>query len=328
MSNPFKAVGKVFKKVIKTVVKIAPFALAAAAVVFTGGAALGLLPTFSAAVGGLVSGLGLSAGITGALTGAITSAGFGSALGFVTGGKKGMKAGFLTGLLSGGVMGAINPGMFGIVKDVAGNVTTTNALAHGGKAFGAAGKGAFNVTVQNGVGTATPKLASGGMLPPSPSSGLLETPSVANNNVDYNGLGQAADKALGQPSSVAGYSPAGGMAPQTVAPSSANMAAQSAGLSASGGGGGGGLGGMLGNNPMLFGQLLQGLGGALGGGDDSWKDKAKAHKEMGEWAYGGVYTGNPDPFGMANMTYAVPQPRYYYDEKTNQVVDRQQQPGG
>jgi hypothetical protein len=46
----------VFKAVVKTVaLKIAPYALAAAAVVFTGGAALGILPAFGAAVGGLVS---------------------------------------------------------------------------------------------------------------------------------------------------------------------------------------------------------------------------------------------------------------------------------
>jgi hypothetical protein len=47
VSKVFKSIGKIFKKVVKTVVKIAPFALAAAAVVFTGGAALGILPTFS-----------------------------------------------------------------------------------------------------------------------------------------------------------------------------------------------------------------------------------------------------------------------------------------
>jgi hypothetical protein len=88
----------VFKSVVKTVLKIAPYALAAAAVVFTGGAALGILPTFGAAVGGLVSSLGLSAAVTGALTGAVTSAGFGAALGFVTGGKKGLQKGALMGL--------------------------------------------------------------------------------------------------------------------------------------------------------------------------------------------------------------------------------------
>jgi hypothetical protein len=116
MSGLLKGIGKVFKKVGKVALKVLPYAAAAAAVVFTGGAALGVLPSFAGAIGSVVGGLGLSTGLTGAITGAITNAGFGAAGGLLLGGKKGMKTGFLGGLVTGGVMGAVSPGLYGIDK--------------------------------------------------------------------------------------------------------------------------------------------------------------------------------------------------------------------
>lgn len=95
MSGLFKSIGKVFKKAVKVIKKIAVPALAVAAVVFTGGAALGALPTMSSALGGVVSSLGLSSGLTSALTTGLTNAGFGALLG----GKKGALMGFGSGLL-------------------------------------------------------------------------------------------------------------------------------------------------------------------------------------------------------------------------------------
>lgn len=323
MSNPLKAVGKVFKKVANVVMKVAPFALAAAAVIFTGGAALGILPTFSAAVGGLVSGLGLSAGLTGAITGAITSAGFGSALGFVTGGTKGMKQGFLMGALTGGIMGAVSPSTFGIVKsiDAAGNtfVTTTNALAHGGNAFGAAGKGAFSVVKgADGIYRAVAKEAlSGAQAVTGPSAAITgDTP--LTSAPDTSGMVKAVDSATGY---------TGGMAPAapTVAPPVTATAPPP--MPAVPGAGGGGITGML-SNPLIMGNMLQGIGGMLGGGGgQSYKDKVEAEKEMGEWAYGGVYSGKDDPFGVKAISYPGLKPRYYYDPTTGTVVDRNQTGG-
>lgn len=95
MSGLFKSIGKVFKKAVKVIKKIAVPALAVAAVVFTGGAALGVLPAMSSALGGVVSSLGLSSGLTSALTTGLTNAGFGALLG----GKKGALMGFGSGLL-------------------------------------------------------------------------------------------------------------------------------------------------------------------------------------------------------------------------------------
>lgn len=334
MSNPLKAVGKVFKKVAKVVMKVAPFALAATAVIFTGGAALGLLPTFSAAVGGLVSGLGLSAGLTGAITGAVTSAGFGSALGFITGGKKGMQKGFLMGALTGGVMGAVNPGMFGIAKtlDAAGNtvVTTTNALAHGGNAFGAAGKGAFTVTKDAATGLyhATPKAGQlGSSMAAASSSGALGPSAhpVGSNGVDP--LAPLPDPLAPLPDAAAGgMMPASGteLASQPLnavaAPQAPAVAAPTAPSST---GGMGGFGKML-ENPMIMGSMLQGVGGMLGGSGDS---EAEERMKFGEWGYGGLTEANPDPMGTKAISYPGLKPRYYYDPVANTIVDRNQTGG-
>lgn len=106
-------VKKAFKPVTKTVMKVAPYALAGAAIYFTAGAALG--------VAGAAGGWGAAAGTIGsklgtgmlakAVTGAITQAGYGAAIGgamsAATGGSvtKGMQAGAVTGAVTGGLMG-------------------------------------------------------------------------------------------------------------------------------------------------------------------------------------------------------------------------------
>ena len=72
MSNPFKAIGKVFKKVVKVVKKIALPAIMIGAAVLTGGAALGLLPSVGSMLG--AGGLGLSAGLTSVISSAGTGA--------------------------------------------------------------------------------------------------------------------------------------------------------------------------------------------------------------------------------------------------------------
>jgi hypothetical protein len=64
MSGLFKSIGKIFKKVVPVLKKIALPALAIAAVVVTGGAALGLLPGI-AGLGGLAASLGASPFIAG-----------------------------------------------------------------------------------------------------------------------------------------------------------------------------------------------------------------------------------------------------------------------
>ena len=111
MSKVVKGVKKAFKKVTKVAKKIAPVALAVGALVFTGGAALGLAPMaggWSAAASTVASSLGASGAVGAALTGAITQAGYGALIGGVLGGKEGMKRGAAAGLLTGAATGTIN----------------------------------------------------------------------------------------------------------------------------------------------------------------------------------------------------------------------------
>lgn len=116
MSGAIKSVSKVFAKVAKPVVKILPIALAAGAVFFTVGSALGKAPTFGEAVAGTLGKIGIDGTVGNALGGAITQAGIGSALGaggaLVTGADplKGAQYGAMTGAVTGGVSGALAPG--------------------------------------------------------------------------------------------------------------------------------------------------------------------------------------------------------------------------
>lgn len=154
MSGVFKSIGKVFKKVAKVAVKIAPYALAAAAVVFTGGAALGVLPSFAGAMGGLVSSLGISGALGGALASGLTGAGFGALLG----GKKGMMMGFAGGALLGGtgLLGQAASGASGPVDLLA---NTPYASSTAGSVAGSVG----GEVAANAVTNATSQAANNGV---------------------------------------------------------------------------------------------------------------------------------------------------------------------
>lgn len=153
MSGIIKAVGRVFKKIVKVVKKIAIPALAIGAIVLTGGAALGVLP----AVGSVIGGLGLSAGVTAALTGAVTMAGIGGGIGLVTGGWEGMKKGALIGAATGGLMGATGLA-FGAAAGGAGAAGTAGTLAMD------AGTAALTGTGTAAAGAATTAATSGAGL--------------------------------------------------------------------------------------------------------------------------------------------------------------------
>lgn len=116
MSRVVKGVKKAFKKVTKVVKKVAPVALGVGALVFTGGAALGLAPMaggWGGAVSSVVGKLGMGSVLSGALTGALTQAGYGALLGGavsgLTGGNimKGVQGGALAGAATGGLMGGL-----------------------------------------------------------------------------------------------------------------------------------------------------------------------------------------------------------------------------
>ena len=115
-------IGKVFKKVLKTAVKVAPYALAAGAVVFTAGTALGVIAPsvggWSGAMGSLATRIAGNGLLGNVLTGALTKAGYGAAIGAataaVTGNKigKGAAMGAAAGAVYGGITGGIEGGGF------------------------------------------------------------------------------------------------------------------------------------------------------------------------------------------------------------------------
>lgn len=121
----FSGIKKVFKKVAKVVVDVAPIALAAGAIIFSGGAALGLAPLgiaggWGAAASSLIGATGLTGGAASILTAGLTNAGFGAAIGgltsmigggsFTGGAKVGALAGGVTGLATGGFNAALQGG--------------------------------------------------------------------------------------------------------------------------------------------------------------------------------------------------------------------------
>lgn len=308
MSNPLKSIGKIFKKVVKVVMKVAPFALAAAAVIFTGGAALGLpfaAGGFSAAMGSVVSAIGISGPIAGILGGALTGAGMGAAVGGILGGKKGLKAGFLTGAVTGGFMGALNPGMTGVMK----NPTTGAWTTKGAWAASQAGNTA--------AASSTGAVSGGGGLAPSPIApgAAPVTPLTAGGGSGFQPLTSLAPSNAG--SSLGGYNFS-----QYVG----NGGGATGVGSGAAAGGGGGIGGFFGQNPGLAGQLLQTVGGVLGGGGEGdaerklMKQKYEEERKMAEFAYGGVYAGRDNPFGV--QPYAPPPPgRWRYNPATNAVEE-------
>ena len=300
MSGVIKSIGKAFKKVVKVVKVVAPIALAVGAVVMTGGAALGLTPTFAAGIGSVVGGLGLSTTLTGALTGAVVSAGFGSAVGGATAAAtgnnvlKGMQKGAAVGAVTGGVAGAVAPSAFGISGATSATTPTgtTGLLNAGRQAISAPTLGAAPLALD-----AVPAISATGALGGAASAGLASAAGIA--------------------------APALASAPLAVNAVPAISAAAS---------GGGGLLGFASQNPMLAGSLISGAAKGLGGtsGDGrTYADQQDSQEDSSKFAYGGAYAGKADPFGL--KPYATPSiapaytppagPRWQYDSKTNSIVE-------
>lgn len=215
MSGILKGIGKVFKKVVKVVKKIALPALAIGAVVLTGGAALGLLP----AVGKVIGGLGLGATVTSVLTGAVTAAGYGAVIGGVTGGKDGFMKGAGIGAISGGLLGAVAPGLLAKIP---------GAMPGGGAAAAAPGSLAMDAgtaaiagvpaAAAPAVATAAPAAIAVGTTAPVASGsivkGLLASP-ILGQVVGGIGQGMAAkaqaeEKDIDRAAIAANYNIAGG----------------------------------------------------------------------------------------------------------------------
>jgi len=238
MSNPFKAIGKVFKGIVNVVKKIALPVLAIGAVILTGGAALGVLPALGG-TGGLLASVGIKGALASILTTAASAATFGAVGAAITGGNiiKGATSGFMAGALMGGV-GAAMGGLGGTAQTAA--------------------QGAQQVSA---TGAMTPAQAQAAMT----SSGTLEAgtaigkmPSLVDTSIGLGGTGASS-----------GLAAASGAGSGVLAPvaSSAGSLISSAPAVSSGGGLGGAFGRVLGGvgtfaekNPILFGNLVSGVG--------------------------------------------------------------------
>ncbi len=296
MSKIVKGVGKVFKKVVKTVVKVLPYALAAAAVVFTGGAALGLggifAGGFSGAVGGLVGSLGLSGAAAGALTGAITSAGFGAAAGGILGGTKGLKQGALMGAMTGGVLGAVSPGTFAPKGGLGSGLPSSSKLIE-------------NVAAQQGTSVY------GGLSAPASVSAAAAASAPAQVAATQTAVNSATTG-----TSAGGTSGAG----STVANAGAPLTPTAAGS--------GGVLGFFNANPALAGSMLTGVASTLGGESYGKKlsKEEKALARAAERSYGGVYSGQANPFGAPGdygtaPATITPSKRWVYDTSTHTMKE-------
>lgn len=190
MSGVLKSVGKIFKSVVKVVKKIALPALAIGALVLTGGAAIGALPS----LGTMIGGLGLSSGVTSALTAAVSTAAKGALVGGVTsaisGGNvlqgAGMGAG--VGFAAGGLLGAGGLLAKGATAATgAGGVGGTAAAGSAIQNAGAVVAGGGAAPVAAGVaGAAAPVASAGG--------GLLSNPLVLGQIIT--GAGQGLGNAM------------------------------------------------------------------------------------------------------------------------------------
>lgn len=257
MSGLLKGVGKIFKKVVRVVKKIALPALAIGAVVLTGGAALGIMPALSTSIASL--------GLSPALSGVLVSAAKGATMGFVTSAATGGNPlkGATTGLMLGGALGA--------VSQVAKPATA---------ALGAGSSGASSA-----AGAATDAAVS---LP-----GTGATISLPNVGA----------------SQIAG-----------VAAPAAATAATTATTA-----GGGGLLSFLNQNPILAGQVLQGVGGGLMAKAQAGEER-KLLKQLGAnydgFAGVGSSPGDPSlPQGSqlySPMSYGIG--KVQFDPKTGRIV--------
>lgn len=328
--------------------KVLPIALAVAAVVFTGGAALGVLPTFATAMAGVVGGLGLSAGAATALTGALVGAGFGGAIGFATSGGK------LAGLQKGALLGGVTGGL-GMINGIDG-VSSALAKQAAGQSFQGgldaivAGNEASLASTMGGVGAGDAAI-SGGLAADTAgatASGMVGDAAASAGGSAVGSVGDAITSAGAAPLTTTSVMPSsllagGGAGTATSAATGAGLPMITPGgvASATGAGGttgavqaasaGGGL--LGGSNSLPMAMALSGLGKGLMASNPV-TDYTKELEATGANYkvdpsvlltpnYAAGQTSIPDPSQRFSPSYyapSQPQFRYVYDPKAGRIV--------
>lgn len=294
MSGIVKTLGKVFlapiahvlpKKYRKVVRKVALGALMVGAVVMTGGAALGVLPSMGAMVGGL----GLSAGLTTALTGAISTGAVGAVTGMLTGGFKGATKGFLLGAATGGVLGGLG-------------VLGPNGLIGGGKAVAGA--------ASNSLSSAAPSFATASLpgATTAPALGLAAPGTISG------GIGAGLSSAAPSFASAALPAASTNLAALPAMPSLAAPAAAS----------GGGIGGFMAQNPMMTmmaGQALTGLA-TPSASTEAAKAAEKEGATLFSGAYSNGGFGAPGGYAVpGSLKAGQPTKRFRLNRQTMEVEE-------
>jgi len=338
MSGVVKAVKKVFKKVVKVAKKVAPIALAAGAIIFTGGAALGLTAGWGATVSSVVGSLGGTGVLSNVLTGAITYGGYGAlaggAMAGLSGGDmmKGAQKGALVGAVSGGVASGLGFGPTATAPGAAGPAGAGAGPAGPGNA--AAASGTHPASEMAGIGPqANPGLNGSefsGLPAPSGGGGVV-TPTGATGAQAARGLGSVSAQTTQRVAS------SGATAAQAATESAANPSWWES-LT--------GEGSFLSNNGDMVGRAVAGLGEGLmkGAGSEAeaeaMRERTEAEARLererraeiaGNYATGGAGLmrglsaqqaaagqGNPTPeqrFGSMENNG-----RYVYDRGTRQIV--------
>jgi hypothetical protein len=109
MSGIAKGVSKVFKKVAQGIGKYGPALLAAGALFFTAGSALGVTSSWADTVSGVMGKLGAGSTLTGILSSAVTTAGYGAVAGGAVGALGGdAMGGMQMGAAGGAIVGAVD----------------------------------------------------------------------------------------------------------------------------------------------------------------------------------------------------------------------------
>lgn len=235
--------------------KIALPVLAIAAVVLTGGAALGVLPALGGA-SGLLASVGIKGALASILTTAAQAATFGAVGAAITGGNiiKGATSGFMAGALMGGI-GAATGGL--------------------GASAQAASQGAQTVQqAQAGLDQAQAALGNAGSAGLSGGEALLKSGTIGLENATA-GTGLASTLGAGAPV----------LNPIT---DSAGALVSSAPVVVSSGGGGflGGLGRFAEKNPVLFGNLVNGVGQGIMA-NEAAKERQR-ERDRNEASYSGI----------------------------------------
>ncbi len=184
MSSVVKGIKKVFKKVVDVVKKIAVPALMVGALVFTGGASLGLnsiLGGWGSAVTAVTTKLGAKGVLGSVISGAITQAGKGAVIGGAVSAATG--GSFSEGAKAGAVGGAVTGGLLGATSALRAPIAAPTGAEQATNAVGQPTSQAAGATIDGATGRVIEEAATGAMGPPVSRAGAAISSSAGSGGL-------------------------------------------------------------------------------------------------------------------------------------------------